>query len=184
MNEYQDHEAAVRAALGHHGDYVRDPKTGIPVSPIRQTWLILVYCREESHAAKRWEIGDFWLRVPPSADAVPFWQWQPRRIRHRKRAGQPRQQTGTHAFPPGQHLIGTRLLPSHSDSSPHDLARAEGLRVESRYPLKCSMCDLSLPWRQNLERYEDPLQIELDKRAIAGVSQVALAELVAKLTSR
>lgn len=173
MSTYEVHEAALRAALAEHGFEGRD-HTGAAIGG-RVWWSILLYCDEESHnREKPWDIGDFQLIVDHGYP-LPVWSYQQRG--RRRRSGGYRRRSGTSAFDTNaQHLIGNRLLPNLHNAGEFDISK-----VDVRYPLRCGKCDLSLPWRRRHMRGEDKLQIELDKRAIAGVSQVALSELVAIL---
>lgn len=172
-------EAAVRAALATHGKFLDDGLGG-------KSWAIAIFCQEASHAEKRWDIGQFYLRVHPGYP-VPSWNWEPTGKRGRggqagarravRRAGQP----GMSAFVSGpQYLIGDRPVPQI-----HRTGEFVGRGVEERYPLKCGLCNLSAPRRRRrgLSRNDDLLQVALDEYAIAGVSQIPLRVLVAILTS-
>jgi len=177
---YQPHLDALIDAVWKSGDDIGTnvvlPDVGTVNLPGR-AWSVEVYCQEQSHAERPYDIGKFYLRIF-SGYPVELWAWEPRRRRHRRgrsAALRRQRQQGTSVFHPGpQHLIGDTLLP--------EVHNGKFRGVEMRYPLKCNACNLSLPWRQVRPREEDRLQIELDKRAIAGLSRVALSELVARLT--
>lgn len=186
MSVYEEHEAAVRAALLMHGRVSHDEVFGRIVC-----WSVEVYCQEPSHTEKRWEIGTFILEDLGPNHPLNSWLWRPRAKRHRAGKGNRererlwRASEDKLATPGPQILIGDTPLPQNRDygSSPN--------ATRWRYPLKCGSCGLSLPWSdrsidvdtgESTNRGADRLQIELDKLAIAGAPDVPLSRLVAKLT--
>jgi hypothetical protein len=117
---------------------------------------IQLFCREPSHAEKRWNICIFtgWI----SADGKPH-GWVPDIL------------APTTIKP--QMLTGTRRLPFvFMDDKPGPI------ESEHRWPLRCEKCSLSMPVREGTARY-DRVITALNELALHGVSEISLSALAA-----
>jgi hypothetical protein len=111
---------------------------------------IQLYCREPSHAQKRWNICKFVGGIDGWVPDFIFAQSVPRQM-----------------------MVGTRRLPGIVITETDEELPAEG-----RWPLRCRKCNLSMPVREGTARY-DRLVSALNELARHAVSEISLSALAA-----
>jgi hypothetical protein len=160
---YKQHEEDVLAALaGTEGK-----------------WSILVYCQQPSH--ERRDVTAFRINVDPPggippglrsasiSERLPFWDAADWFVSPQ---GDERQRRRRDRRPTRQFMLNDRPVG-------HRHFVSDWSKVDTRYPLRCRKCDLSIPRRRRAVRSEDDLQIALDKLAMIGRAEVSLSELEA-----
>jgi hypothetical protein len=126
-----------------------------------ETYEIELYCREPSHAEKRWNICKFIGTIGDDGEPTG---WMPEEFFLAQSV-------------PRQMLEGTRLLPF---VVMHEIGEDFAQPPEARWPLRCEKCNLSVPVRAGTAAF-DRLMDALNKLAAHGVPEISLATLAANL---